>query len=285
MSCAILCGERDRCQTFLDTLWDFSCSILRNPEFGRARRSLLRCSETLWFIIKVAIWFDVMAAVTLTRSPKSLDTIRDLFGHEISLHDEATVPLEVYSMLPIVGCENDVVLALAEIAHLAHWKDVHTAAGNLDIVELVMRGQGIEETLKKPSSFIPEHSSTSFEKQAHTRYLTSEVLRASAHVYLQSVISGDYPRCQPIIKAVDETLTCLKAVHESHTRSVIFGLYICGCLTDDAGHRTYILERLIKHQAGPSGNIGALIEDSWRQRNGGPVDWRGIVRDAGVLLV
>ena len=43
-------------------------------------------------------------------------------------------------MLPVMGCENAIVLALAEISHLAHWKASHLRRGCLSIPDLVHRG-------------------------------------------------------------------------------------------------------------------------------------------------
>ena len=53
-------------------------------------------------------------------------------------------------MLPVMGCENHIVLAIAEISNLAHWKESQCRRGCLS--ELVHRGTIIEEQLLAPAS-------------------------------------------------------------------------------------------------------------------------------------
>ncbi|KAF8843692.1 hypothetical protein BDN67DRAFT_923411 [Paxillus ammoniavirescens] len=289
-------GGKGQWQTFLDAACEFSLSILNDPRCGSPHTVLLRCTESLRFIIKTSIWFDVLASVTLLRKPKFLSIIQDLFAPPVAFFDdEPTLPMmKEHSMMSVMGCENHIVLALAEIASLANWKDQHIRAGNLSVPELVKRGQKIEVVLKKPSSYESDISMDHVEKQrARQRRLTSEVFRASAHVYLHSVISGDFPQCPDIIEAVDKTVECLKAAGEGQTgravvRSVVFSICICGCLTENAEHRRYFMKRLQEQQTVTIGNSQQtllLIQEVWRRRRGESVDWRQVMREAEMLLV
>ncbi|KIJ66898.1 hypothetical protein HYDPIDRAFT_108850 [Hydnomerulius pinastri MD-312] len=287
-------GGKGQWQTFLDSACKFSLSILNDPAWGGPRSVLLRCTESLRFIIKTSMWFDVLASATLVRKPKFLDVIKDLYGPQTAFFEhEPDIPMEEYSMMTVMGCENHIVLALAEIANLAHWKDQHSRAGNLSVPELVKRGHKIEEILKKPSASHFDITMDSAKKRAKTRRLTSEVFRASAHVYLHSVISGDFPQCPEIIEAVNETVKCLKAAEEGQTgrsvvRSVVFSICICGCLTEDRNHQQYFLTRLQEQQHDPFGNcpqVLLLIQEVWRRRSRESVDWREVMREAEMLLV
>ena len=291
-------GGKGQWQTFLDAACTYSLSILNDPRFGGARRVLLLCSESLRFIIKTSMWFDVLASATLVREPRFLGVIRELFGPQTAFFDdEPVVPVAEYSMMSVMGCENHIVLALAEIASLASWKEERVIAHSLSVNELVRRGHRIEEILKKPSSQPDEFNITldAGEKQrAQQRRLTSEVFRASAHVYLHSVVSGDFPRCPEIMEAVDDTVKCLMAAEDGPTgravvRSVVFSICICGCLTEDPVNQNYFLKRLQEQQGlsiGNSQQVSYLIQEVWKRRSrGGSVDWRQVMREAEMLLV
>lgn len=290
-------GGKGQWQTFLDAACRYSLSVLNEPGWGGPRRVLHDCSESLRFIIKTSIWFDVLASATLVREPYFLDVIRDLFGPQTTFFgDEPVRPMAEYSMMSVMGCENHIVLALAEIASLANWKEAHVSAGSLSVKELVRRGHRIEEILKKPSSY-PDDCDFTLDvgerARAQQRRLTSEVFRASAHVYLHSVVSGDFPRCPEIIEAVDDTVKCLREAEDGPTgravvRSVVFSICICGCLTEDHAHQAYFIKRLQEQQGlslGNSQQVSCLIREVWKRRSRGGVDWRQVMREAEMLLV
>jgi len=122
----------------------------------------------------------------------------------------------------------------------------------------------------------------------------SEVFRASAYVYLHSVISGDFPGCPEIIEAVDNTVTCLRNAGDGPTdqavvRSVVFSICICSCLTEDPNHQAYFLRRLHDLQQGLSiGNswlMSYLIQEIWKRQPREAIDWRRVMREEQVLLV
>lgn len=287
-------GGKGQWQTFLDAATSFSLSILNHPCNGGPRRVLFECSESIRFIIKTSIWFDVLASATLLRAPRFLQVIRELFGPPTPFFDgEPLLPMAEYSMMSVMGCDNHIVLALAEIASLAYWKEAQVGEGKLSVKELVRRGHKIEELLKKPSSSLSEFSNE-LEQRAHQRWLTSEVFRASAHVYLHSVISGNFPQCPDIIDAVNNTVERLKEAEDGPTgravvRSVVFSICICGCLTEDRGHQAYFRKRLEEQQGlsfGNSQQVLCLIQDVWNRRSCDPaVDWRKVMREAEMLLV
>lgn len=281
-------GGKGQWQAFLDAACTFSLTLMRT--WGGPRRVLLTCSESIRFIIKTSIWFDVLASATLVRTPIMLDVVRELYDPNYSeawIDDVPMSPYEQFSMMSVMGCENHIVLALAEIAALAAWKDGNQTENKLSVPELVKRGQRIEEILKKPSSDeCPDQS-----ERARQRRYTSEVFRASAHVYLHSVISGDYPQCPEIIEAVNDTIRCLQAAEDGSTgrsvvRSVVFSICIAGCLTNDVEHKRYLTKRLEEQRGlGNYSQVQYLINEVWRRRGTERVDWRQVMRDAEMLLV
>ncbi|OAX42478.1 hypothetical protein K503DRAFT_766748 [Rhizopogon vinicolor AM-OR11-026] len=290
-------GGQGQWQAFLDSACHYSLSLLQQMHTSPAM-ALMSCSDTVRFIIKTSMWFDVLASATLIRRPMFLEVLRELYGSSTARFDDRpATPFKELSMIGVMGCENRIVLALAEIADLASWKVRRWNAGNLSVPELVRRGQDIESFLEEGDhhrSNNYDHPDDADAEKRRRRFLTSEVFRASALVYLHSVISGDHPQCPEIVAGIEKTVKCLKRAEDVSTarsvvRSVVFSICICGCLTDDPKHRDYFLQRLQEQQTETVGNcarISDLMQEVWahRERNQ-PVDWRVVMRESQMLLV
>ena len=130
-------------------------------------------------------------------------------------------------MIPIMGCENHIVLAIAEISELSSWKEMQTRTGCLSTPKLVQRGMEIEQKYLQrnsdgmfpPDPYLTPPTTASYaaleaREVYHRRKLTNDVFRASARVYLHTVLSGDYPSSPEISAAVTETIECLKRVSQ-----------------------------------------------------------------------
>ena len=312
VSSFLFSGGRGSWDVWLGIASQYVQSMLNDPSFYGPEEALRRCSESTRFIIKTTMWFDVLASVTTQQVPRFLETYRMLFtGAYIGEGPEI-------SMLPVMGCENNIVLAIAEISNLAHWKASTLRRGSLSIPDLVRRGQAIEEQLLAPTSplnaalplqpgmygpaALPSHMLLSGTpgpdaEVAQRRRLTNNIFRASAKVYLHTVLSGDYPACPEIMGAVKETIDALRevpdapsALHRSVVRSVVFGICISGCLTDDHRQRGFLLHMLERQQQESVGNVSEvmrLMQQVWdrrdRERERGhctQVDWREVMRES-----
>lgn len=140
---------------------------------------LRRSSDTVRFVVRATMWFEVLASVTEVRRPRFMDVYRELFGsarfsvvddlntstsaggssstnsnnngHESSSGSETSTPETEdttaggLSMLSIMGCDNRTFLAIAEISEFAAWKEDELRKGRLSVPELVMRGKQLEE--------------------------------------------------------------------------------------------------------------------------------------------
>jgi len=262
------------------------------------------------------VWFDVLASITQMRVPRFLEIYRSIFGPKREAYIEAA-PSPALSMIPIMGCENHIVLAIAEISELSHWKEMQTRTGCLSMPKLVQRGMEIEQKyLQRTSSgmfpqdsyLTPPAGTTYAGAEArevyHKRKLTNDIFRASARVYLHTVLSGDYPSSPEISAAVTETIECLKRVPQANNaslsrsvvRSVVFGICICGCLTDQPSQQAFLREMLEQQEVEVVGNVMAvrrLMEDVWRRRATAEgkktwtVNWREVMFEGGreLLLV
>ncbi|KAI6123526.1 hypothetical protein EV401DRAFT_1946244 [Pisolithus croceorrhizus] len=198
-------GGKGQWQAFLDAACRFSIDILQ--AYGGASRVLRSCTDSLRFIIKTSIWFDVLASVTLVRTPIMLGVVSELFSPytNVTIDGIPLEPCEEYSMLSIMGCDNHIVYALAEIAALAAWKERNRKENRLSVPELVR----------------------TWTERSRQRMLTSEVFRASAH-------------CPEIIEAVDRTIGCLKVAESGQTgravvRSVVHKEYLSKRLKEQRG--------------------------------------------------
>jgi len=283
-------GGRGQWKESLQIACRYADGVLFRPEYLGPQDALMRCSPTTGFIIKTTMWFDVLASATQVEVPHFLQVFRDLFDPNRAFIDgsPSSVPEEL-SMLSIMGCENHIVWALAEISNLACWKDHQRQKGALSMPELLKRGAMIEPHLMPPTS-----TPIFYQDIEQTRFLTSQIFRASARVYLHSVLSGDYPSCKEIAEGVADTIYWLKQVLELSTRSVmrsvVFSICICGCLTDIQWQRDYLLECLeTQHDAvGNCREVKALIQKVWNSRlssNYESVTWRDVMRQTQMLLV
>jgi hypothetical protein len=196
-------------------------------------------------------------------------------------------------MMSPMGCENKVVWALAEINALATWKDEQKEHGRLSVKELVQRSNEIERELEmKHHHAVKILSDFNDDPVVYSRYITSNIFRASALLYLHSVVSGGYPHVVQIRMAVEEVMRWIrripkkpdtefdKKIHKSVIRSTVFGFYITGALTDDLKHRKLIHEYLLDEAGEHVGNvysIASILERIWKERGGGPDVWKSEV--------
>jgi hypothetical protein len=250
------------------------------------------------------------------RVPRFLEIYRSVFGIKQEAYIEAA-PSPNLSMIPVMGCENHIVLALAEISELSHWKEMQTRTGCLSMPKLVQRGMEIEQKYLQRTSnglfpqdpYLTPPTSTAYadeeEREVYQRRkLTNDVFRASARVYLHTVLSGDYPSSPEISAAVTETIEYLKRVPQANNaalsrsvvRSVVFGICICGCLTDQPSQQAFLRGLLEQQEVEVVGNVMAvrrLMEDVWRRRATAEgkktwtVNWREVMLEGGreLLLV
>lgn len=186
-------------------------------------------------------------AVTMRRKPFFLDTYRELFGRQGGA-----------AMERIMGCNEKVLLAIAETAALAAWRREEENKGTLNIMNLAQKGVKIDEILSFTG---PQYNGSGFddylggmseaqmeqERQARTVRLVSNVFRAAGRLYLHTVVSGCNPDVQDIKTAVQATVDAFKVLEASDfDRSLVFPITLAGCMTDNKEHRAYLEGRLLK---------------------------------------
>jgi hypothetical protein len=286
-------GGQGRWDEFLNFACSYTIKVLEDPCYGgNYIQALEGANDKDQFVIKTTIWFDVLASVTTMKPPRLLEHIRQLF--------HPTQAPRKYSMLSPMGCENSVVLALAETSNLAYYKAKSERQGCLSIRQLVNKVQEIEPLLlPSPLPMEPRDS-----PEGWSRYLTSEIFRTSTRLFLQSVESGDHPHVPEIQLCVHDTLAailrrppreaCLDILTTSAViRSTVFAFYICGSLADSEQILNILQAQLTQEISdegiGNTMTISALLTRLWDERRtqmpGHPVRWRRLLRKAEILLV
>ncbi|EKM78083.1 hypothetical protein AGABI1DRAFT_101348 [Agaricus bisporus var. burnettii JB137-S8] len=296
---------------------DIAARYVRGKMRGRrgnmgGLEALRKLSEKEAFIVKTAIWFDVLASVTTGEEPKLMTIVRSLFEPGQSGIEEVDISSssssspspsssslanamrisnsdeDKSSMLSPMGCQNKVVWALAEINALAAWKKEEKARGRLSIKELVSRSDKIERELIETKPHHPPIkilSDFNHDPIAYSRYLTSKIFQTSAMLYLHSVVSDGYPHVFQIKYAIEDVMKWIRRIpkkpsteldrkiHKLVIRSTVFGFYITGALTDNGAYRKMIQEYLLDE----AGEHGIWRERGEEGRRGEPrreVPWR-----------
>ncbi|KAJ6532036.1 fungal-specific transcription factor domain-containing protein [Mycena capillaripes] len=293
-------GGRGPWQDWLGVSYDYAHSVFRGRD---PRDALQTCGERTRFIIKTAIWFDVLAAITTQESPRFLHYIRQLYSPEASgIYDPTLPPSPELSMMSVMGCENHIVWALAEASALSVWKRQQQQHGCLSIPELVTRANNLDKTYLNPTP-PPLYPTGTQSDTEIARELSSNIFRTATRVYVRSIVSGDFPHVPEIVEAIDETMAYVRKpqehslkVHTSVVRSTVFAFFICGALTDKPLIREEVNQMLClsgEHSSmstvGNSPRIRKLLEKIWENRaKSSPqtaVPWRETLRDANMLLV
>jgi Fungal specific transcription factor domain len=209
--------------------------------------------------LQVIKWLDILSSITLGRPPKYLTLYRRLLAR---CGDNATgaSPYWMESdmdggfdlrMESLSGCSDDVMLAIAEISALAHWKDTVSSNRSLSVRQLVRRGEEIEQRLRAidtepPSSTAGANSGLPHPNlpvqpltdgahaspDNHTRRTVANIFREAAILYLQMVVNGNYPSTYNFIQMRHFskliTLTCYRCTgnqrfcwkHHAHVGAV-----------------------------------------------------------------
>jgi len=277
-----------------DECIDFAAShveMLLSTTLFRASNPLQYCNEKTAFVVKTAIWFDVLASITTGKSPRLRRVIDGLFNPSRAHLQDLGVPLaDQCSMLSPMGCENDVVWAISEISSLADWKQQQQEKGLLSVLELVGRADLISQSLCNPVCNQPCRDDGGKTSQ----YSASNIFRAAAHLYLATVVSGDFPLVPDVSK---QALKVYEAIHmiqeglQSVVRSTVFAFFLCGCFLTDAKHQEYIKDMLLfqeqSTEIGNSGSIVNLLDSIWKESTyySRAIPWRSILKEKHILLV
>ncbi|KAG8992147.1 hypothetical protein FRB90_001073 [Tulasnella sp. 427] len=112
------------------------------------------------FAAQAILWFDILASCSLQQHPRFMKlytrmsernqrlAMANSFGQPSILFGQRSNGTPSELMNQVMGCDDDIMFALAKIADLAAWKETQEAAQTLSVLELVERARVIEQELK-----------------------------------------------------------------------------------------------------------------------------------------
>ncbi|KAB5596083.1 Transcription factor [Ceratobasidium theobromae] len=281
-------------------------------------RALMEMNDNAKHASKTTMWMDIFSSISLCKSPRFLKLYRRLL-------QPTTLAGQGLQLENVMGCADGIMLCLAEIAHLAHWKSTQQAAGSLSMPELVRRGLVIEKDLRRegyalyrsqdgPSMWgsVPPRA-TNVDLPAgirlgqsppsspplpnavldgsQLRRLVSDIFREAAILYLHTELSELAPQVPEIMRAVIDTVEALQKLPPSeYDRSLVFPLALVGCATDDPDMREYVRGRIkqLSSAVGNCATAGELIEHVWKRRDDSPglvLGWRDAMQEINTTIL
>ncbi|KAK3366742.1 fungal-specific transcription factor domain-containing protein [Lasiosphaeria ovina] len=233
---------------------------------------------------------DIVASTALGEEPKLHQYHDSILGDgqwpaDSHGEDEA----HIIRLEGIVGCQNWAMVAVAKVSALDAWKKRRRAAGDLDVMELVLRAAAIKGTLVTnltraevaPTSsgsgrssagdiFTPCNGQAS--ALAEQSLLVTRVWAHAAALYLSVVVSGWQPASAEVrhhVACVLELLT-QRPLSWAVLRTVAWPFCVAGCL---AAPTQEPLMRSVVEGLRPPGLLGPvqktlqIMEAVWRSRD------------------
>ncbi|CAK5269651.1 unnamed protein product [Mycena citricolor] len=271
-----------------------------NPRLG-----LQALSTAGQLIVKLTLWLDVFSSLTVMRPPKYLALYQQLFGDTAMW----TLESEQIHMEALTGCPEYVLLGIAEVSALSHWKAAEKRRGTLSNRDLIRRGDEIEQRLRKNAvnaktiefDGTPLHPTlvqaeseavveTSMFPPLPQRKLVSEIFSETVLLYLHTVLSDSNPGVPEISTSVGTIIGLLRQLPSSEIdRALVFPICLAGCMTDDSTWREFLKGRLqsLDESLGNLMRTRLLMEAVWQKRDvsGMAVDWRETMRERGLNLL
>jgi len=208
---------------------------------------------------------DILASASLQRAPK-LQQYYPRF-----LADEANPENCGLFLSRIMGCDNRTMLGIAATSQLAGWKEEQLAQGSLNIHTLSDEGRRIEsQYLATPGPSATKDAPGGWGTQSARNTITA-AFRASARVYLHTVLSGSFPNSGPIKRAVDDSIECFKAIPKSENdRALVFALCVTACMARNQEQMDFFLDRFQSlrgaERVGNCFHAQRLVQEVWRRR-------------------
>ncbi|TFY80135.1 hypothetical protein EWM64_g3879 [Hericium alpestre] len=276
------------------------------------KMTLLNMDQAGAFSAKVTMYMDIFMSVTMQQPPRLLALYRRLLGGGASYWADsgshrggvgsgvvvaATDGLEV-RMDELTGCTDATLLALANIAALAHWKARELNSGTLSVRDLIMRGMAIETALRErtePSTAFVDTSQGSSEERHRVsgdfcRRLIAAIFQESAILYLNTVLSGCSPGVPEIMQSTNAIVHLLQQLPVGgHDRALLLPLCLAGSLVDAPQQREMIRSRLFRISV-DSANVAqvmSVLSEAWQSNDmhGRAFDWREVMQDRGLTLL
>jgi hypothetical protein len=247
------------------------------------------------FFVGTFIWFDIISCASNNSSPYLPASYKYLESHNIQLHK-------------VMGCENMVMILIAQISELSTWKTSQQGAERLSTEELISRGAEIErklhcalEDINRRTNSPDVYSEASPGQKigippSNLNLLITRIFAFSALTYLYCTISSANPSVPKLHSSVTSSIEVFKELKDaSMLRNLVLPFCITGCMASKE-QEDFFRERMLwlgKEEgfSGFSGNLRKgwdVIRECWRLRaEGEEVNWVRAMESLGfqVLLV
>ncbi|KAK1091885.1 hypothetical protein LTR48_005413 [Friedmanniomyces endolithicus] len=237
------------------------------------------------FFTALLIVDDIVASTALNVPPRLQRHHQALLTNIDALNARPAIDLQDF-----VGCQNWIMLQLANVSALAAEKHIAEQAGTLDMTKIVADAKGIKDTLLDGLSHLtaptPEPKKSTILDLFASRYQANTmpadsilVTRVWAHAtlaYLSVVVSGWHPAHPEIRENVSQVLELVtQAQTQTQTifRSIFWPFCVAGCLAEPR-HREGVREMVEKLEPrrlfGTVGQALEMMEVVWRQHDAQP---------------
>lgn len=260
----------------------------------------------LGHLLNPLIWTDILTSVTEGVASKFLPLYRTLL-----LDGHTEVAKGRLLKETVMGCDSTTRLAIAETIALSEWKQEARRMGQLSLRSLLTHASGIERLLEE-RYWRESHLIEAADVGGLQRKAMSDVFYHAARVLLATVVNGCFPdgtsvmsrHAEPAVlevaTAVRDTMAALTAMDttgvEGADRALVFPIVIAAAHAPNSPQRQFFLDRFTRlgdeAQFGNTQSALRLINEVWRQRDGGPpgteVCWRKVMfelDDEGLLLI
>ncbi|KAJ3748662.1 fungal-specific transcription factor domain-containing protein [Lentinula detonsa] len=206
------------------------------PEKEEPKHSVLSSlSPAAQIAVKGTMWVDIFVILLLMRPPKHLLLYQRLLSHSVWSIDTNLTHSVSPQMETLSGCPDDVMLAIAEISALAHWKTMERIKGTLNYRDLIHRGDDIEQRLRQrpetpifqedpplhPNLLQPSITDIIFRNQ-EVRKLLASIFRATALLYLHTVLHDSNPGVSDITASVNGVVQLVHQLYNGLRISRVF---------------------------------------------------------------
>ncbi|KAI1270801.1 fungal-specific transcription factor domain-containing protein [Xylaria sp. FL0933] len=284
---------RSSFETVMNSLGTSSRSLALVEPFPSAEQAAFRFSSSL------LIFDDIVASTVLQERPR-------LYEYYHGLLEDAHGTRPVIDLEDVVGCQNWVLVQIAEIAVLDAWKQRCKSSGTLDMLELVRRATAIKDSLETHLAMLEGYTASNYDEDngvldvltaksttANQKPLVTLAWAHAALIYLSVVVSGWQPASVEIRFHVRRLIEV--PVREisppALLRTMVWPLCVAGCLAEPelATQFSGIIEALRPRSVfGTLQKALEVMENVWRNGNSGEAAGRDLAacfRNQGDLVL
>ncbi|KAK1085684.1 hypothetical protein LTR33_001951 [Friedmanniomyces endolithicus] len=237
------------------------------------------------FFTALLIVDDIVASTALNVPPRLQRHHQALLTNIDALNARPAIDLQDF-----VGCQNWIMLQLANVSALAAEKHIAKQAGTLDMTKIVANAKGIKDILLDGLSHLtaptPEPKKSNILDLFASRYQANTlpadsilVTRAWAHAtlaYLSVVVSGwqpAHPEIRENVSRVLEFMTQAQTQTQTIFRSMFWPFCVAGCLAEPRQQERVreMVEKLEPRRLfGTVSQALEMMEVVWRQHDAQP---------------